>query len=171
MSFILEVFVAFVIALFVTNFTEWATHKWILHGLGKKKNSWFNYHWAHHNVSRKNGFHDEDYDHGFFESWAVRREILGLVLMLASNINWYFVWPVLFFWFCFFTIAYYLIHKYSHQYPEFTKKYLRWHWDHHMGIDQNKNWGVTSPLWDYILGTRVKYEYDENNRPIKNTRN
>ena len=77
MGLILEVLVAFVVALFVTNLVEFATHKWILHGLGKKKDSWFHYHWAHHNVSRKNNFDDPDYRLGFFESWAVRREIYG----------------------------------------------------------------------------------------------
>ncbi len=26
-----------------------------------------------------------------------------------------------------------------------------------MGPDQDKNWCVTFPLWDYVMGTRVPY--------------
>jgi sterol desaturase/sphingolipid hydroxylase (fatty acid hydroxylase superfamily) len=38
-------------------------------------------------------------------------------------------------------------------YPEFAKKYVKWHWDHHQ-INQNANFGITLPLFDYILKTR-----------------
>lgn len=161
MSFFVEFYVSFFIALIVTNFMEWATHKWVLHGLGKRKNSWFKYHWQHHAISRKNNFQDPDYKLGFFNSWAIRREVFGLAAMLLFNINWLFIWPMLFYWFCFFTILYYVVHKYSHNNPEMAKKYLRWHYDHHQGL-QNANWCVTLPLFDYILGTRVKSE--EKNR-------
>ena len=58
-------------------------------------------------------------------------------------------------------MLYLLIHNISHKYPEFSKKYIRWHYDHHMGKNQNKNWCVTYPLADYLLGTRIKYEYRE----------
>jgi len=48
------------------------------------------------------------------------------------------------------------MHRKSHLDVEWGKKWMPWHWDHHMGRDQNANWGVTLPLWDYALGTRVK---------------
>lgn len=159
MSFVFEFFIAFIIALIVTNFTEWATHKWILHGIGKNKNSWFHYHWKHHNFSRKNNFNDPEYEAGILKSSSVRKEAFGLFIMLFSNINWLFVWPILFYWFCFFTLIYFFIHKYAHKYPNMTKKYFPWHYDHHM-FDQNSNWCVTLPLFDYIFGTRVKGKYN-----------
>jgi sterol desaturase/sphingolipid hydroxylase (fatty acid hydroxylase superfamily) len=43
--------------------------------------------------------------------------------------------------------------------PEWAKKHLRWHYEHHMGKDQNKNFCVTKPWFDWIMGTRVKYDY------------
>jgi len=54
-------------------------------------------------------------------------------------------------------VNYYFVHKKSHMNPEWGYKYLPWHYDHHMGPDQDQNWCVTFPLWDYIMGTRVHY--------------
>ncbi len=34
---------------------------------------------------------------------------------------------------------------------------MPWHYDHHMGKDQNSNWCVTHPLFDMVLGTRKEY--------------
>lgn len=167
MMFFLDVVLSFLVALVVSNLMEWVSHKYFLHGFGKKKDSWFYYHWNHHNMVRKNKFLDKDYQDGFFKSSAVRREVFSLIGILLFNVNWLFIWPMLFFWYVFFTVAYYLVHSYSHVYPELTKKYLPWHYDHHMGTDQDKNWGVTLPLFDWILGTRVKYEYDEHGKVRK----
>ena len=34
-------------------------------------------------------------------------------------------------------------------------KKIPWHYDHHMNSNQDANWCVTKPWFDYILGTRV----------------
>ena len=34
---------------------------------------------------------------------------------------------------------------------------LPWHYDHHMGKNQNANWGVTTDWVDRLAGTRIKY--------------
>lgn len=166
MDFVINFILSGIIALFFSGLTEWLTHKYILHGLGKKKNSWFHYHWNHHNISRKNNFYDDDYI-DWIKSKSVRKEIYGLLLVLLSNITWLFVWPMLFIWFCFFTIFYFYVHVKAHVKPEWCKKYFGWHWDHHQGTNQDANWCVTFPLWDYILRTRVKYEYDATGKVIK----
>ena len=51
---------------------------------------------------------------------------------------------------------YYFVHKKAHLNPEWAKEKLPWHYEHHMGKNQDSNWCVTFPLWDYILGTRQK---------------
>lgn len=56
---------------------------------------------------------------------------------------------------------YYRVHKRSHLDPEWGYKYLPWHYDHHMAPDQDKNWCVTFPLWDYVMGTRLVYKGTE----------
>ena len=50
------------------------------------------------------------------------------------------------------------------------KQHLPWHYDHHMGRDQNANWCVTHPLFDNVMGTRKIYTYDENGRVIAEER-
>src|SRR5690606_15024611 len=52
---------------------------------------------------------------------------------------------------------YYRVHRKAHENPEWARKYLPWHYDHHMGRDQEQNWCVTFPFWDYVMGTRVPY--------------
>ena len=53
---------------------------------------------------------------------------------------------------------------------EWAKKNIPWHYEHHMGNNQDANWGVTNSFWDLLIGTRVKYlkkgnddETDKNN--------
>jgi len=36
-----------------------------------------------------------------------------------------------------------------------------------MGTDQDLNWCVTKPWFDYLLGTRVDYAYDARGRVVK----
>lgn len=35
------------------------------------------------------------------------------------------------------------------------KKRIPWHYDHHMNSNQDANWCVTRPWFDYVMGTRV----------------
>ena len=49
------------------------------------------------------------------------------------------------------------IHKKSHLDPEWAKKNVPWHYDHHMGPDQNKNFGVRTDFFDRLFGTRREY--------------
>jgi sterol desaturase/sphingolipid hydroxylase (fatty acid hydroxylase superfamily) len=53
--------------------------------------------------------------------------------------------------------GYYLVHKKSHLDPEWARKHLPWHYDHHMGPNQDANWCVTLPLFDHLMGTREHY--------------
>ena len=50
---------------------------------------------------------------------------------------------------------YYYLHRRAHLEPEWAKKKLPWHYDHHMNSNQDANWCVTKPWFDYLLGTRV----------------
>ena len=40
---------------------------------------------------------------------------------------------------------------------EWARENLTWHYDHHMGPDQDCNWCVTWPWFDHIMGTREPY--------------
>jgi sterol desaturase/sphingolipid hydroxylase (fatty acid hydroxylase superfamily) len=147
-----------VLGVLVSNFLEWSLHKYVLHVWAKSKRSPFSSHWhQHHNVVRKTG----GFDHGYDTVWDIysegTRELLGIFLLALLQIPTFFIFPAYAVTTVVMTVAYYLVHRKSHVDPEWGRRNLTWHYDHHMGPNQDSNWCVTFPLFDYILGTRVKY--------------
>jgi sterol desaturase/sphingolipid hydroxylase (fatty acid hydroxylase superfamily) len=57
-------------------------------------------------------------------------------------------------------VRYFYIHKKSHLNVNLAKQNVPWHWDHHMGKNQDANWGVTTDMWDLIMKTRIKHLED-----------
>ena len=55
------------------------------------------------------------------------------------------------------TARYYYIHRKAHLDPHWAKEHVPWHYDHHMGRDQNANWCVTHPFFDIVMGTRKEF--------------
>jgi len=154
-----------VLSIVVGNALEWILHKYVLHGLGSSPKSSLSFHWIrHHRFVRRNKFSDPDYLQPWYDWNSRTKEIACLVGMSVLVLPIFMVAPVFYGGLVFWTFLYYNLHKLSHLYPSFGKKYLRWHYDHHMGTNQHSNWCVVIPLWDYILGTRVKYEEDSNGR-------
>lgn len=155
---VLFILLQIVAGLLYGNLVEWIAHKYVLHGIGKKPRSAFSFHWhEHHRKSRKNNFQDDDYDKSFFHWNARGKEAAGLGLLWLTHC-WLFLFVPAFamaITYCVFN--YYFTHKWSHQHPEWAKVHLRWHWEHHMGKNQDMNYCVTQPWFDYILGTRVHY--------------
>lgn len=150
------------LALFFANGVEWYTHKYALHGKpqaggGRKSpdEKRMKNHWAHHRRVRLNQYNDDElYLHPFGND-AGRLEIRGVVLLAGLTT---FVFPVA----PLFTLTsyycgwnYYNTHRKSHLDPEWGKKVIPWHYDHHMNTNQDANWCVTKPWFDYIMGTRV----------------
>ena len=139
------------VGLLAGNILEWVVHKYFLHNLGKKKASFLSFHWGiHHRVARKRGFRDPN---------VSPREIIGVLFLclLFSPVCYFF--PVVYAAMFFHAMLYLVLHNLLHRKPKLAFKYFRWHYDHHMGKDQDKNWCVVHPLADYIFRTRRKYEY------------
>jgi sterol desaturase/sphingolipid hydroxylase (fatty acid hydroxylase superfamily) len=153
------------LGLLYANAGEWLIHRYVLHGLGKKKTSFWSFHWGeHHRAARKHEFFDPDYDRSVFGKHAQGKEALAVVGLMLAHAPLLPVAP-------FFTAAvwysalnYLYTHKRAHLDPEWAKQNLKHHYDHHMGLDQDQNWGVTRAWFDVLLGTRVDYEYDGNGR-------
>ena len=147
----------FGLAFVYTNLLEWAIHKYLFHGLGKNKKSFFSTHWHHHHkIVRKNGYKDISYN-GFPPHPSVRQEVGSLVLLALLHLPLVFVSVTFYVSLLYFTCRYFYIHRKSHLDPDWGLDNFPWHYDHHMGRNQNANWGVTSPLWDWIFKTRIKY--------------
>ena len=140
------------LGLLIGNLMEWAVHKYLLHNLGRKRTSLFSFHWGvHHRNARRNKFLDAKVSH---------RELFGIALLCLLTSPVLFVSPWAYTGMFVHAMLYLVIHNYAHRNPDWCYKYLRWHYDHHMGKDQNKNWCVVHPLADYIFKTRRKYEYN-----------
>ncbi len=146
------------VALMTFNAAEWVTHKYLLHGLGKDKKSFFAYHFhEHHKESRKSGGHDENYHRPLLGWHAQGKEAFGLAVMGLLHLPLLPVAPFYTGTVWYSLVKYYRVHKRSHLDPEWAREHLPWHYDHHMGPDQEKNWCVTRPWFDNLMGTREPY--------------
>lgn len=147
----------FVLGLLLSNGSEWVIHKYVLHGLGRNKKSFWSFHWHdHHRQCRQHDMVDVGYRRRLFRSLDPQtREVLGLLLGALTTfplVLWIpaFVAAAWLSAFC-----YYLAHRRAHLDPTWARAHLPWHYDHHMGKNQEANWCVTFPLFDWILRTRL----------------
>jgi sterol desaturase/sphingolipid hydroxylase (fatty acid hydroxylase superfamily) len=140
------------------NATEWVAHKYVLHGLGKRKSSFWAFHWhEHHKECRKNGNRDRDYERPLYEWHAQGKEALVLAALLATHLPLAPVAPFFTGTLVWSALDYYRKHKRSHLDIEWARQHLPWHYDHHMGPNQNANWCVSRPWFDHLMGTREPY--------------
>lgn len=141
--------------LLTANAVEWVMHKHVLHGLGKKRDTFWAFHFhEHHKVVRQHAYYDPNYERfplGMHaqgkEAWA----LIGGAVVVAPlfPVAPFFVGTL---WYS--SANYYRKHKKSHQDPAWGRENLPWHYDHHMGRNPSANWCVTRPWFDYIMGTR-----------------
>jgi len=158
MIFILFLVLQVVLGLFYGNFMEWLLHKYLLHNLGKRKKSSFSFHWFdHHRKSRLHNFYDDDYEKSIWNWNARGKEAAGLGLLWLAHSWLFFIVPVFAFTITYCVFNYYITHKIAHENPGWAKIHLRWHWEHHMGKNQEANYCVTKPWCDYLFGTRIHY--------------
>jgi hypothetical protein len=146
------------LAFAASSVVEWVVHKYLLHGLGRKRNSFFAYHWhEHHKAARENDMVDPSYERSPFGWNAQGKEALGLVSMGLALTPLLPVAPffVMTGWYC--LHRYWRIHKKAHEDPAWAREHLPWHVDHHLGRDQNQNWCVTNPWFDHVMDTRIPY--------------
>lgn len=147
------------LGLIAANATEWAFHRYVLHGLGRNKDSFWAFHWHdHHRNTRKHDHVDPDYQQPLHRRWngqskeAVVLAAATLATLPLLPIAPFFVGTV-----TYSAVNYYRRHKRAHLDPAWAKVHLPWHYDHHMGPDQHANWCVTRPWFDQLLGTRQPY--------------
>ncbi len=146
------------LGLFAANATEWAMHKYVLHGAGKKKGSFWSFHWHDHHKNSRRGDMDDPMYRESVVGWhaqgkeAAAMAVAGVALAPLLPIAPFFVGTLYYS-----GINYYRKHKRSHLDPEWARENLPWHYDHHMGPDQDANWCVTHPFFDHLMGTRKPY--------------
>ena len=128
---------------------EYIIHKYVLHNYKLFKGPFKRHFGTHHKIARKNNMYDENYlklskNNSVFE-------ILGLTVLLLLHIPLLFIIPYFWMTLVYSALAYYYIHRKSHINVDWGKKWLPWHYAHHMEKDQHKNWGVRLPILDKII--------------------
>jgi len=163
-AFLPQVFIGLVVA----SLFEYYAHMLILHKMGRKKNSFFAHHWSqHHRLARKYKFYDSTY-HGGLLVWNQHGKELFLVMfVIVVHSAMFFHFPIYATTVALYALTYLYIHRRMHLNPSWGRKYFPWHWDHHMGLDQDQNWGILTEVWDIFFDTREYDVYDSDGRPIK----
>ena len=146
--------VSVVLGILYSNIVEVLIHKYLLHGLGKKKDSFWAFHFHdHHKRTTKGGGIDDTYKNNHFYG----RELWALLLLDLIHTPLWWVDPIFAATIFAYMILYYYVHVKSHTNTRWAKKWLPWHYDHHMSGKEG-NWGVLFPLVDKLIGTRVYYK-------------
>ena len=148
------------LGLVAANATEWWFHKYVLHGrkLGKNRGNFWSFHFHdHHRLARKHGMHDPDYENSPFQWNGQGKEALALAASAVILAPLFPVAPFFTATMMYSGINYYRVHKKAHLDPEWARENVPWHYDHHMGPNQDANWCVTKPWFDILLGTREPY--------------
>lgn len=145
------------VALAVFGVGEWATHKYLLHGLGRDKTSRFAFHYhQHHQAVRKHGGYDPAYEGPVWSTPTQFREAIGLSVIALAHAPLFPIAPfyTATVWYC--LRRYRRDHRRAHLDPQWARDHLPWHYEHHLG-DQEKNFGVAWAWFDLIAGTREQY--------------
>ena len=152
----------FVAGLVIANGYEWFAHKYLLHGVHRKGKPRYSpvpksmeSHWAHHREVRKQDFSDECYVEGI-DHWRTRNELMSLAVAAGvASVVFYPFSKGMALAAIYSAGNYYYVHRRAHLEPEWARKRIPWHYDHHMNSNQDANWCVTRPWFDYVMGTRV----------------
>ncbi|WP_164015800.1 hypothetical protein [Pyxidicoccus trucidator] len=141
-----------------SNFGEWVLHRYVLHGLGKHRDSVWSFHWhEHHQKSRRHDMVDDQYMRSLWTWSAKTKELLGLAALAVAHAPLFPVAPFFVSTVWASAVNYYLVHRRAHLDPAWARQHVPWHYDHHMGRNQNANWCVTHPFFDNLMGTRREF--------------
>lgn len=145
-----------VCALLYANLGEWLMHKYLLHGLGKNPGSIWAYHWyEHHRVCAEHGMLDPGYRSLKWAWNAQTKELAVLAAIVALHLPLFFDVPFFAAGLYAALALYYYKHRRAHLDPEWARRHLPWHYQHHLRAG-NGNWCVTWPWCDYLFGSRIQ---------------
>ncbi len=131
------------------NFLDWGVHVLLHKPKGKSR---FKFHWKHHGIARRNNNKDPDYK---LKIWHNETILTSLGVLAHLPLLW--VWAPFAFTAMIYGVVYMFLHRMTHTYVDFFKRWMPWHYEHHMGKNQNANWCVICPLMDHLMGTRDKW--------------
>ena len=128
---------------------EYFLHKHVLHNHKRFKGPFKRHFGTHHRIARQNKMYDENYLKITKNSSAF--EVIGLSLLLLFHLPLLFIIPYFWMTLLYSALAYYYIHRKSHIDIVWGKKWLPWHYAHHMETDQHRSWGVRLHIFDWLF--------------------
>lgn len=136
---------------------EYFVHKHVLHN--KKLKYAFKHHFRnHHTAARRNHMYDSKYVKSSWYHWFKDDEFIGLSFLAVVHLPVFFWLPYSYLTLLLASVHYFLVHRRAHADQEWARENLSWHYDHHLGPNQHKNWGVRSDIMDRILKTKEVYK-------------
>jgi sterol desaturase/sphingolipid hydroxylase (fatty acid hydroxylase superfamily) len=146
------------LALAYQNMGEWLVHKHMLHGRGKKRENFWAFHFfEHHRAARTHDMVDADYLKPLGAWNAQGKEAAALLGVTLLHLPLLPVAPFFTLTFAWANLRYYRVHKKAHLDTAWGREHIPWHYDHHMGLNQEANWCVSKPWADRWMGTRIPY--------------
>ncbi len=147
------------------NASEWFMHKYVLHGLGRRRGSFWNFHWYdHHSAARRHDMVDDDYLNPLGGWNGQTKELAALLAAALVHAPLLWVVPGFALGAMYGAANYYRVHRKAHLDPDWAYRRLPWHVDHHLAPNQEANWCVTRPWFDRLMGTREPYVGTERER-------
>jgi hypothetical protein len=145
---------------FVFGVGEWAIHKYVLHGLGRRLDV---RHPDHHHAAHSHGGYDPAFEGPIWSTTVQRRELAGLAALGLAHVPLFPFAPLYTstIWYCLF--RYHRDHRRAHLDPAWARDHLPWHYDHHIGA-QDANFGVSWSWFDVLAGTRAVFVGSEHER-------
>lgn len=133
---------------------EYFIHKNVLHNHKNFKFAFKNHFSNHHKASRINlDMSEPKYGNQSISDLFFDSEIRMIFLLVSLHFPIYFLFPGFFFAVLFSGVMYYFLHRLSHTRPKSFGRLMPWHTAHHLGKNQNINWGVRLPIVDIIMKT------------------
>ncbi len=147
MGWILHLALGLPLGLFLANAVEWQVHR-VLHRRGRVAGSFWSFHfYTHHGVARSRGFIDPGCGpRPRMILWSA--VIYGPLAPVAPGVAAGTLLSLALYW---------AIHHRAHRDPAWAVRWVPWHVEHHMAPDEEANWCVVFPWFDWIMGTRVRY--------------
>jgi hypothetical protein len=149
------------------NAGEWLLHKYVLHRLGRRRGSFYSYHWhEHHRQVRQHGLLDPTYARSPFGWHAHGKEALSLAGLALLHLPLAGAAPLFTATVLYGIVDYYRKHRRAHLDPAWARARLPWHVDHHLGPNPEANYCVTRPWFDFVMGTREPWVGTPAERPV-----
>ncbi len=150
----LHILLGFPLGLLAENAGEWLMHRYILHRLGRRPGSLWNYHLnEHHLVCRQNGMIDPGYEKLPLRWNTQGKEAVFLLLVVLFHVPLWRMFPGYVAGMYFALGFYYYKHRKSHLDPAWARSQLGWHYRHHMGDNMEADWCITWNWFDRLMKT------------------